>query len=88
METKEALPLMRCGHTAQGRDTTTHKPICIICFGLFPGATTPVNDPDLLGRVSKCICGRETPSKLELAFFRIGLPDGKDSYYCGCSGWD
>jgi hypothetical protein len=52
----------------------------------------PVQTPDLTGRVARCSqCGTEKPSAIDLPFFNcLGLkgPDGKDSFYCGCRGWD
>lgn len=46
--------MMKCGHTAQGTDGDGN-PVCVICFGIDPGATIPAeNEPYLSGRYARC----------------------------------
>ncbi len=79
--------MMGCGHAANAQ-TLDGEPACVICAGLAPGARVVVAPPDLAGRMSLCAqCGRTTPSALNLPFFRHD-PEGQDSHYCGCRGWD
>lgn len=80
-------PLMRCGHAANA--TRNGEPVCVICIGINPGATTPADPPDLDGREALCIyCGRTTPSTTRLAFFEHRPCHDQDRYYDGCFGWD
>lgn len=55
-------PLMKCGHTANGIDKDG-KPVCVICFGIRPGAIeideTP---PDLTNRRARCTYYGSVPS--------------------------
>lgn len=61
---------MKCGHVAQGTNTKTNTPSCVICIGLTPDAEIVVSDlPDLTGRIARCYCGKETPSDFDLPFF-------------------
>ena len=52
-----SLPLMKCGHTAQGTTVIdgTSVPCCVICMGIKEGARV-VDDapPSLEGRTSRC----------------------------------
>ena len=80
--------MMKCGHAANA--TRGGKPVCVICYGISPGADeVDESPPDLTGRVAKCTsCSRTAPSRTSLAFF-AHRPDAEmDSYYCGCWGWD
>lgn len=87
--------LMKCGHTAQGVDGRG-RPVCVICIGINDGAETPDNNPlSLESRVAMCSsCDKEKPSSYTLPFFAQGSmrggarDDTKDSFYCGCLGWD
>ncbi len=80
--------LMKCGHTANGTNTKG-VPICVVCFGRSPDAVTPAETiPDLTNRRAACACGREVDSTLNLAFFRHRPDREKDSFYCGCRGWN
>ena len=82
-------PFMKCGHTALGRDKE-NNPVCPICVGLHPGAGIIDDDlPDLATRMCKCgSCTKEKPSDFGLPFFAYHSGKEKDSYYCGCRGWD
>ena len=84
-----ATVLMRCGHSAQGEDYL-QNPVCVICAGVKEGWDIPETDmPDLTGRQAACgDCGRLVDSSIELAFFRHQPEKERDSYYCGCHGWD
>lgn len=86
--TKEANPMMECGHVANGvkADGT---PCCVICVGINPGYDREAAMPDLEGRIARCPdCGREVPSNPRLAFFSHRPTAETDSFYCGCRGWD
>jgi hypothetical protein len=79
--------LMKCGHTAQGIERLTQKPICIICMCNQPAE----QKPDLTGRKARCICYKcksEVDSSFQLPFFEYRSSNKYDSYYCGCCGWD
>lgn len=79
----EVMPLMKCGHTANGI-TTNNMPICAIC-NCFEVANTP----DLKNRMAKCIdCDKKRPSDEKLPFFQYCPEMEYDSFYCGCVGWD
>lgn len=43
---------------------------------------------DLEGRIAKCYCDRDEPSRPDLVFFAYHPNAQFDSYYCGCRGWD
>lgn len=79
--------MMACGHAANGVNAHGQS-LCVICVGIDPGAETPVADPDLTGRVSRCsYCNNQRSSSLGLAFFEH-RPDGDhDLHYDGCRGW-
>lgn len=47
------MPLMKCGHTAQGVDENGN-PVCVICYGINAGATEIADTPDLEGRKARC----------------------------------
>lgn len=81
--------MMGCGHSANAK-REDGSPVCVICYGITPGADTVVTPPDLSGRVAQCIYGAhgKVQSSTSLPFFshRPTLPH--DDYYCGCFGWD
>ncbi len=87
------MPLMKCGHTAQGTDKAG-KPACIICLFIHPGAReVEDNVPDITGRKARCSyyrgkCKSEVDSSFKLAFFEHRPNKEFDLYYCGCFGWD
>jgi hypothetical protein len=82
------MPLMKCGHVAQGTDSATGEPTCIICVGLLGGATeVDPAPPSLEGRVATCAyrCGATRPSSYDLAFFEYRGPGCKDAELkCTC----
>lgn len=82
--------MMRCGHAANA--TNDGFRVCVICYGIKPGADEIDNTPpDLTGRMAKCDCGRTVPSSIDLPFFQYGSWSGKapyDRFYCGHAGWD
>ncbi len=64
------MPLMKCGHTAQGIVSGSKEPVCIICHGNPDAAIPEDKTPDLAGRLAKCAqCGRKETSSIDLAFF-------------------
>jgi hypothetical protein len=67
-------PMMVCGHVANAVDSKG-SPCCVICIGIFPGAETVANTPDLTYRIAQCTCGAKVPSATNLAFFEF-LGDG------------
>jgi hypothetical protein len=80
---------MACGCIANGylvgKDETM-TPCCVI-----HDCDDVANEvPDLSERVATCYCGRERASSEAgmLAFFSHRPNAEKDSYYCGCRGWD
>jgi hypothetical protein len=83
--------MMKCGHAANAKDTNTGAPVCVICVGIYPGATE-VDDspPDLTGRMAKCTyCKTTQPSDPEKRPFFEYRPNCEfDNYYCGCRGWE
>lgn len=80
--------LMKCGHSAQGRKGNG-RPVCVICYGLDPGADQVADSPDLSSRDARCYyCKRVTKSNVELPFFTYQPEDPLDDYYCGCHGWN
>lgn len=84
-------PLMECGHVGSGR-TTDCKPVCAICVGDYTPsdpALQVVPTPDLTRRLARCIsCSDERLSSVALALFKHDPEWTKDSFYCGCRGWD
>lgn len=86
------MPLMQCGHVAQGHDGNGN-PVCVICVGFHHGArVVHDNPPDLTGRRSRCTyyrsCGTECDSTYGLPFFEHKPGFEYDRHYCGCMGWD
>ena len=84
--------MMECGHTANAQDKDGN-PVCVICFGIAPGAMEVKQEQvDLAGRIAKCLyrynCRNTQPSSLNLAFFEHKPQEDFDGYYCGCEGWD
>lgn len=51
-------PMMQCGHQANAVQTLedgTKIPSCVICAGVHPGSSTPMEiQPDLSGRRARC----------------------------------
>lgn len=95
-----SAPMMKCGHAANA--TREGQPVCVICFGIVPGADV-VDDspPDLTGRFAICSYVRDAslghsgkyagrkdpvPSSPKLAFFQHHPDREFDEYYCGCWG--
>ena len=93
------LPLMACGHVANGVDMHGN-PVCVICYGITPGAIEiEPAPPSLEGRKARCTyyghafgnrgkCQSEKDSSLALAFFKTWPDRPFDEFYCGCAGWD
>lgn len=82
---------MQCGCRATSVDILNgNKPVCVIHFGIHPGATIPMaTEPDLTGRAAKCaLCGKAKPSNKMLPFFESRPDQTHDCYYCGCRGFD
>lgn len=90
MDSQSKMPLIACGHTAQGFvGSDRSQPVCVICYGMKPEAQIIAETPDLEGRVARCAdCGKERPSNINLPFFEHRPHMEKDSFYCGCLGWD
>lgn len=87
-------PMMQCGCRAQGTNSKTGEPVCVVHIGLDAGATVVADEPDLSGRIAKCTCGRTNPSDQPLPGY-IGLPffeyhpqSDHDRFYCGHAGWE
>ena len=83
--------LMKCGHVANA--TNGGKPLCVICMidGQTDYATVEKEvsaDYGLEGRMSRCTCGAEEPSRWGLPFFKHRPGKETDSHDCGCYGWD
>ncbi len=83
-------PMMKCGHAANGINSNTRKPVCVICISINPGAEEiDESTPNFADRKSKCTyCSMTKPSSPELTFFEHRPKSPMDSYYCGCKGWD
>lgn len=82
------VPLMKCGHAAQGTDKGGN-PVCVICIGLDDGAKVVAEEPNLEGRKASCpYCHKQVDSSTNLPFFEHLPNRGWDVYYCGCRGWD
>lgn len=81
--------MMGCGHSANAKKGDG-SPVCVICYGITPGADTVVTSPDLTGRIARCSYGShaDVPSSTGLAFFSHRPDQQHDNYYCGCFGWD
>ena len=78
-------PLMKCGHSANGTYGDEHKPICVICYGIVPGATEVDYEanPDLTGRKAKCCyCANQQQSNTNLPFFEHRPDKETDRYVC------
>jgi hypothetical protein len=99
-----SLPMMKCGHTAQGTRESDGHPVCIICL-MSGGPEDPAtiiedNLPDLSNRRMQCSytrgqnglpCPTRTepiPSRVDAAFFSHRPDRPLDEFYCGCWGWD
>jgi hypothetical protein len=77
---------LSCGHAANSIDGSGN-PSCAICAGIVP--IKVVKPPYLIGRRAICpYCKNEGQSDLELPFFEYRPDQEKDSFYCGCMGWD
>ena len=81
-------PLMKCGHAANA--TMEGGPVCVICYGISPGADVADESPlDLTGRKATCpYCSAVVDSSRSLAFFEHRPNAETDSFYSGCRGWD
>lgn len=81
--------LMKCGHTANGKDKDGN-PVCVICYMIDPGATQVAEEkPSLEGRKSQCpTCKSITDSSYDLPFFEYRPDKEYDVHYDGCNGWD
>ena len=62
---KKNVPLMKCGHSANGRNSKTGRPVCVICAGLTPDAEIEVETPSLEGRTARCAYYGARPYKNE-----------------------
>jgi len=82
------IPIMKCGHAANA--SFDKKPCCAICAGLDPGAYIEAPMPDLTGRKASCTYGNHAivDSNSNLPYFEHCPTRERDSYYCGCYGWD
>jgi len=82
------MPMMKCGHTAQGVNEKD-QPVCVICFGIVPGATEVDIQPSLIGRIAVCACGNSEPSDTGLPFFQyLGEGSGEATNLCECGFYD
>ena len=81
------VEMMPCGCRISGRNTLTGLPHCAIHD---TEGTVLVSPKTLLkNRIARCSwCGKETKSDFNLPFFQYCPEKDKDSYYCGCGGWD
>ena len=88
--------IMKCGHASVlkwrgGNDLTPYCPICN-CTEIDHEITDPYEG--LEGRMS--VCGEHkdrfedsiTPSRWDLPFFNYRPEFTRDTYYCGCWGWN
>lgn len=50
----QTMPLMKCGHVAQGLDSKGN-PVCAICYGIREGATEVAEPAPLEGRKARCV---------------------------------
>lgn len=88
-----AKPMMKCGHSANA--IHDGKPCCVMCIGIMPGAEEVDVSPIPEGRMASCAyCQSVRPSSPDLPFFGRGFwtrgvrDETRDSFYCGCRGWD
>ena len=85
--------MMKCGHASNAHDQYGN-PVCVICVGMNPDAEIvdhEILDPyeGLYGREASCpYCGCRSESSWNLPFFEYRPDMDRDSYYCGCRGWD
>jgi len=85
------MPMMKCGHRAQGYRTSPGEkiPACVICAGITPDAYIVVPEPNLSERKARCsTCSCEKASTANLAFFEYRPDQEHDWFYCGCRGWN
>lgn len=82
-------PLLKCGHVALATNARG-EPSCPIC-----DCVQIAPKIDLTGRIARCTyCGTEKSSDFDLPFFEIGRWEkgvhfeDRDTFYCGCRGWD
>ena len=99
-----ALPMMKCGHTAQGM--SDDEPVCVVCLPSSAAREVAIT-PNLDGRMARCsyhkgggehqpgmpnrgwrATPQPVPSRVGLPFFSYKPDEPEDSYYCGCWGWD
>jgi hypothetical protein len=88
--------MMECGHSANATKSDGN-PACAICAP-SEASYKVVEAPDLTGRMARCHyapkggtrkkCQQEVPSETTLAFFGHRPGEEKDSFYCGCYGWN
>ena len=86
-------PMMKCGHAANA--SVNGKPVCAFCIGIVSGAGEVDDRPVAKDRMAYCTyCNSSHPSSPDLPFFGLGAmhlgerDDTKDSFYCGCRGWE
>lgn len=82
-------PIMMCNHIANGINSKTGEPVCVICNE----SRTRIDAVSLSNREAVCVgCKYEKPtranSSVDLPFFKYRPDEETDSYYCGCWGWD
>ena len=93
---KELFALMECGHAVNtcGVGPSKDGKYNNFAFSRFCADCKCgyiANQPEQLeGRSAECAygCGQFKPSNVELAFFEYLPGNEKDSFYCGCYGWD
>lgn len=74
------MKLMKCGHVANGIQSDTGDPVCVICLGITPLAkVVDDNPPALIGRTAKCGCGAIAPSSTDLPFFDYKGPGSRSA---------
>jgi len=77
--------LMTCGCATTAKLTNTGQPYCLVHDVTEIAHTTP----SLRGRTAVChVCGRTTASSFDLFLFHHFSHIERDSYYCGCQGWN
>lgn len=87
------VTMMKCGHAANGVNSHTGEPVCVLCVGLHSGADVVDNSPfGVEGRTMSCTYlptgHADRPSDPNSAFFNYRPEKRTDLYYCGCKGWD